>query len=86
MALSVPAFFFTSSQSLTHVQGVVQHMCTEPSGGCWVLTGSSRGQMALWDMRFQLQVGQGLVHPSAAFKTQPWLVKASFGTCCVSSR
>ena len=49
-----------SSQSLTHVQGVVQHMCTEPSGGCWVLTGSSRGQMALWDMRFQLQVGHGL--------------------------
>ena len=28
----------------------------------------------LWDMRFQLQVGQGLagaVHPSAAFKPQP---------------
>ena len=45
-----------SSQSSIYVQGVVQHMCTEPSGGCWVLTGSSRGQMALWDMRFQLQV------------------------------
>lgn len=37
--------------------GLVEHMALDPSDrGMWLLTGSSRGYLALWDARFHLQV------------------------------
>ncbi|GMH35843.1 hypothetical protein BSKO_03711 [Bryopsis sp. KO-2023] len=43
--------------------GLIEHMALDPSdGGNWLLTGSSRGYLALWDVRFRLQVN-GWRHP-----------------------
>ena len=38
------------------VQGVLERLAVDASGPAWLLTGSSRGHLTLWDMRFQLAV------------------------------
>lgn len=34
----------------------MERLAVDPGGPNWVLTGSSRGHLTLWDMRFQLAV------------------------------
>ncbi|KAK9909837.1 hypothetical protein WJX75_008190 [Coccomyxa subellipsoidea] len=40
----------------TSNQGVLERLAVDTNGQSWLLTGSSRGQLTLWDMRFQLAV------------------------------
>ncbi len=37
-------------------QGVVDKLALGPGGAAWLLTGSGRGDLTLWDMRFRLPV------------------------------
>lgn len=37
-------------------EGVLVRVAPEPGGDNWLLTGSSRGHLTLWDMRFQLPI------------------------------
>ena len=37
-------------------QGLLERLAVDPSGPSWLMTGSSRGHLTLWDMRFQLAV------------------------------
>lgn len=45
------------------MQGVVQTMTSEGSQSPWLLTGTSRGHLTLWDMRFHIPLTQW-DHPS----------------------
>ncbi len=36
--------------------GLVEHLVADPTGGNWLLSGSSRGYLCLWDVRFRLAV------------------------------
>lgn len=38
------------------LQGLLERLAVDPSGPNWLMTGSSRGHLTLWDMRFQLAV------------------------------
>lgn len=38
------------------MQGLLEKLAVDPSGPNWLMTGSSRGHLTLWDMRFQLAV------------------------------
>ena len=38
------------------MQGLLERLAVDPSGPNWLMTGSSRGHLTLWDMRFQLAV------------------------------
>ncbi len=46
-------------------QGLLAALAVDPGGGSWLLTGSSRGRLDLWDMRFQLRVATWQ-HPARA--------------------
>lgn len=45
--------------------GVVSRMCCDPKGSVWLLTGSTRGVLSLWDLRFCLPVTSWR-HPTGA--------------------
>ena len=38
------------------MQGLLLRLACDPSGNAWLVTGSSRGQLTLWDVRFRLPV------------------------------
>jgi hypothetical protein len=37
-------------------QGLLERLAVDPGGPAWLLSGTSRGHLTLWDMRFQLAV------------------------------
>ena len=37
-------------------QGLLEHIALDPGGSNWLITGSSRGHLTLYDMRFRLPV------------------------------
>lgn len=47
------------------LQGVLEHMVLDPSAQNWLVTGSTRGQLQLWDIRFRLPVNTWY-HPTGA--------------------
>ena len=46
-----------------HTQGLLQRLACDGPDSPWLLTGSSRGHLTLWDMRFQIPLTQW-DHPS----------------------
>lgn len=38
------------------MQGLLERLAVDTAGANWLLTGSSRGHLTLWDMRFHLAV------------------------------
>ena len=58
------------------VQGLLERLAVDPSGANWLMTGSSRGHLTLWDMRFQLAVNSTqMAQVSSRTSTVP------YGTC-----
>lgn len=51
------------SASSSGTQGVLQRLACDGPDSPWLLTGTSRGHLTLWDMRFQLPLTQW-GHPS----------------------
>ena len=39
-----------------YLQGLLEHLALDPSGSSWLVAGSSRGHLTLFDMRFRLPV------------------------------
>ena len=47
------------------MQGLLERMALDPWGRNWLVTGSTRGHLSLWDMRFRLPVNSWQ-HPAGA--------------------
>ena len=48
------------------MQGVLERLAVDTSAQAWLMTGSSRGHLTLWDMRFQLAVNS-IQQPQVSF-------------------
>ena len=59
----------SDAESMRCTQGLLERLAVDPSGPSWLMTGSSRGHLTLWDMRFQLAVNSAQLAqvPSTSF-------------------
>ena len=63
---------------------MLERLAVDTNGQSWLLTGSSRGHLTLWDMRFQLAVNS-IQQPQVSLPTPTPAISSSMTAALLSA-